>query len=59
VLALIERARARGASVLGGDIGRKFLPRQRFRVVDSRDVPVVAQLEDSAVKRTKVWAPAW
>jgi predicted nicotinamide N-methyase len=59
VLGLIERARARGASVLVGDVGRKFLPRQRFRVVDSRDVPVVAGLEDAAVKRTMVWAPAW
>ncbi len=59
VLGLIERARARGASVLVGDIGRKFLPRQRFRVVDSRDVPVAAQLEDCAVKHTMVWEPAW
>jgi predicted nicotinamide N-methyase len=59
VLGLIERARARGASVLVGDIGRKFLPRQRFRVVDSRNVPVVAELEDCAVKRTMVWVPAW
>ena len=59
VLGLIERARARGASVLVGDVGRKFLPRQRFRIVDSRDIPVVAGLEDSAVKRTMVWVPTW
>jgi predicted nicotinamide N-methyase len=59
MLGLIGRARARGASVLVGDIGRAFLPRERFRIVDSRDVPVVAQLEDSAVKHTMIWEPAW
>jgi predicted nicotinamide N-methyase len=59
VLGLIERARARGASVLVGDIGRAFLPRERFRVVDARDVPVVAGLEDSAVKRAMIWTPGW
>jgi predicted nicotinamide N-methyase len=58
MLGLIERARARGASVLLGDVGRAFLPRQRFRIVACEDVPVVAQLEDSAVKRTMVWVPA-
>lgn len=57
VLGLIGRATARGASVLVGDVGRKFLPRHRFRVVDSLDVPVVAQLEDHAVKHTMVLAP--
>jgi predicted nicotinamide N-methyase len=59
VLGLIERARARGASVLVGDIGRSFLPRQAFRVVDTMDVPVVAGLEDCDVKQTMIWAPAW
>jgi predicted nicotinamide N-methyase len=57
VLAFIERARARGASVLVGDIGRAFLPRERFRVLEARDVPVIAELEDSSVKRTMVWTP--
>jgi predicted nicotinamide N-methyase len=55
VLAFIERARARGASVLVGDIGRAFLPRDRFRVLETRDVPVIGELEDSSVKRTMVW----
>jgi predicted nicotinamide N-methyase len=57
VLAFIERARARGASVLVGDIGRAFLPRDRFRVLEVRDVPVIGDLEDSSVKRTMVWTP--
>jgi predicted nicotinamide N-methyase len=56
VLGLIERATARGASVLTGDIGRAFLPRERFRVVEASDIPVVAGLEDASVKRTMIWA---
>ncbi len=59
VLGLLERARARGALVLAGDIGRAFLPRDRLRVVDTRDVPVLADLEDASVKRAMVWTPAW
>ena len=56
VLGFLERARARGALVLAGDIGRAFLPRDRFRVLDARDVPVLADLEDASVKTTMVWA---
>jgi len=59
VLGFLERARARGALVLAGDVGRAFLPRHRFRVLDTRDVPVLADLEDASVKRTMVWAPDW
>lgn len=59
VLGFIERARGRGASVLVGDIGRAFLPRERFRVLEARDVPVLAELEDASVKRTMVCTPAW
>jgi predicted nicotinamide N-methyase len=59
VLGFLERARARDASVLVGDIGRAFLPRRRFRVLETRDIPVIAELEDSRVKRTMVWTPAW
>jgi predicted nicotinamide N-methyase len=59
VLAFIERATARGASVIVGDIGRAFLPRERFRVLEAHDVPVMAGLEDSAVKRTMICTPTW
>lgn len=59
VLGFLERARARGASVLTGDIGRAFLPRDRFRVLDTRDIPVLADLEDASVKPAMVWAPDW
>jgi predicted nicotinamide N-methyase len=59
VLGFIERARARGAAVLVGDVGRALLPRDRFRVLTARDIPVLAGLEDCDVKRTMVWTPAW
>jgi predicted nicotinamide N-methyase len=59
VLGFLERATARGALVLAGDIGRAFLPRERFRVLDTSDVPVMADLEDASVKRAMVLTPAW
>jgi predicted nicotinamide N-methyase len=57
VLGFLDRAMARGASVLTGDIGRTFLPQDKFQVLDARDFPVMAELEDSGIKRTMVWAP--
>ena len=57
VLGFLDRAVASGASVLAGDIGRAFLPRDRFRVLDASDIPVMAGLEDSGVKRTMVLEP--
>lgn len=57
VLGFLDRATAAGAAVLTGDIGRAFLPRDRFRVLDAREVQVMAGLEDSGVKRTMVWEP--
>ena len=45
--------------MLTGDIGRAFLPRDRFLELDARDVPVLADLEDASVKRAMVWTPAW
>lgn len=53
-LGLLQRARARGASVLVGDIGRAFLPRQMMRVLASYQIPVIADLEDAAVKQALV-----
>ena len=53
-LGLLRRARARGADVLVGDVGRAFLPRSALRELAAYDVPVIAQLEDAAVKRVLV-----
>jgi predicted nicotinamide N-methyase len=55
VLSFLERVRARGALVLVGDPGRAYLPRDRFESLAVYDVPVVADLEDRAVKTTTVW----
>ncbi|MGF1431735.1 class I SAM-dependent methyltransferase [Kitasatospora sp. LaBMicrA B282] len=54
-LPFLERAHARGAVVLVGDPGRAYLPRERFTALAEYQVPVLADLEDSAVKRTTVW----
>ncbi|TWF73714.1 class I SAM-dependent methyltransferase [Kitasatospora viridis] len=54
-LPFLERARARGAEVVVGDPGRAYLPRERFTSVAAYQVPVVADLEDTALKTTTVW----
>jgi predicted nicotinamide N-methyase len=55
-LGLLRRARRRGADVLVGDIGRSFLPLAMLRELAAYDVPVVAELEDAAVKRAMIFA---
>jgi len=55
-LGLLRRARRRGADVLVGDIGRSFLPLAMLSELAAYDVPVVAELEDAAVKRAMIFA---
>lgn len=55
VLEFLDRGRARGAAVLAGDFGRRYLPRARLTPVVSYDVTGLAALEDRDVKRTTVW----
>lgn len=55
VLPFLERAREHGAEVLVGDPERAYLPRERFEAVSVHQVPVVADLEDRAVKTSTVW----
>ena len=40
--------------MLIGDIGRAFLPRSLMRELAAYDVPVIAELEDAAVKRVLI-----
>ncbi len=54
-LPFLLRARARGAVVIVGDPGRAYLPRERFAALAAYEVPVVADLEDTALKATTVW----
>jgi predicted nicotinamide N-methyase len=46
---------ARGATVLVGDPGRAYCPRDRMEALATYQVPVTRALEDSEVKKTTVW----
>ena len=46
---------ARGATVLLGDPGRTYLPRDRLTSLATYEVPVSRSLEDAEVKRSQVW----
>lgn len=46
---------ARGATVLIGDPGRSYCPKDRMQVCQTYDVPVTRALEDAEVKKTTVW----
>jgi len=46
---------ARGATVLIGDPGRSYLPRERLEAVATYEVPVTRALEDAEIKRSSVW----
>jgi predicted nicotinamide N-methyase len=45
----------RGATVLIGDPGRSYLPRERLENLAFYQVPVTRTLEDSDIKKTGVW----
>jgi predicted nicotinamide N-methyase len=51
-----ERGHARGATVLAGDFGREYLPRDRLIQLASYDVPGQRMLEGTDIKRTTIWA---
>ncbi|MFP5077516.1 class I SAM-dependent methyltransferase [Rhizobium sp. YIM 134829] len=46
---------ASGITVLVGDPGRAYCPRERMQALATFEVPVTRALEDSEVKRTTVW----
>jgi predicted nicotinamide N-methyase len=46
----------RGATVLIGDPGRSYLPRDRLLRIADYHVPVTRELEDAEIKHTAVWA---
>ena len=55
VMAWLGRGRARGASVLIGDPGRTYFPKDGLEKLAEYQVPTTRELEDMAVKRTSVW----
>ncbi len=46
---------AEGVTVIVGDPGRAYFPKDRMRCLGSYQVPVTRVLEDSDVKKTTVW----
>jgi predicted nicotinamide N-methyase len=48
--------KTQGAVVLVGDPGRTYLPRDKMSVLAEYEVPVLRDLEDAEIKRTKVWS---
>ncbi|MBX6356624.1 MAG: methyltransferase [Micromonosporaceae bacterium] len=54
MLAFLDRVAARGGTVLVGDPGRAYLPKDRLDVVATYRVPVLGALEDAEVKQTDV-----
>lgn len=51
---LIEQQEA-GKTVLIGDPGRTYLPRDKLEQIAAYDIPVTRALEDSEIKRAAVW----
>jgi predicted nicotinamide N-methyase len=45
----------RGATVLIGDPGRSYLPKDRLKSLAVYEVPVTRTLEDSDIKKSSVW----
>lgn len=57
-LAFLVHQRDRGATVLIGDPGRSYLPRERLIELADYHVPVTRDLEDAEIKHTRVWTLA-
>jgi predicted nicotinamide N-methyase len=55
VMAWLAQARAAGATVLIGDPGRSYFPRQGLVKLAEYQVPTTRELEDMEVKKTAVW----
>ncbi len=51
----LEGLSRRGATVLIGDPGRSYLPKDSLEAVATYDIAVTRALEDAEVKRTSVW----
>lgn len=55
IIAWLAEAAGRGLTVLIGDPGRTFLPRERLEELAVFSVPTTRELEDSDLRRTAVW----
>ncbi|ANP45071.1 class I SAM-dependent methyltransferase [Candidatus Viadribacter manganicus] len=55
VLAWLIEQQTAGKTVLIGDPGRTYLPRDKLEQIAAYDIPVTRALEDAEVKRAAVW----
>jgi len=55
VIAWLSVRAARGGTVLIGDPGRSYLPRDRLEILATYQVPVTRSLEDADIKQSSVW----
>lgn len=55
VRAYLDTAAAAGASVLTGDIGRRYFPRGQYRCLASYEIPASIALEGKAALSASVW----
>ncbi len=55
VMAWLAQGRAAGATVLVGDPGRTYFPKDGLVKLAEYQVPTTRELEDLAIKRTSVW----
>ncbi|PVM91616.1 nicotinamide N-methylase [Caulobacter radicis] len=55
VMAWLGKGRAAGATVLVGDPGRTYFPKDGLEKLAEYQVPTTRELEDLAIKRTSVW----
>lgn len=55
VMDWLSAEQARGVSVLIGDPGRAYLPKERLVSLATYQVQTVGALEDNEIKRTSVW----
>jgi len=56
--AFLSAQAARGVTVLIGDPGRSYLPKDKLRKLAEYQVPVTRDLEDAEIKNTAVWTLA-
>jgi predicted nicotinamide N-methyase len=54
-LAFLSRHARDGATILVGDPGRSYLPKDRLMQLAEYRVPVTRELEDTEIKHTAVW----
>lgn len=55
ILAWLTEAAGRGSRILVGDPLRTYFPKSGFDLLTEYSVPTTRELEDNAVKRTRVW----